>query len=111
MFEHSKQGAVDLLVCREPLTTESSDAARQLVEPMLSVGQPCLVLAMDQMALLDSCGLELLLDWKDACTLRGGDLRLCGVNELCREILEITDTAQAFEMHEDSLSAIGSFSQ
>ena len=111
MFELSKQGSVNLLISRLPLTTEHVEEAIRFVEPLLGTGQPRLVMSLEHVTLIDSQGLECLLDWKDACAAQGGDLRLYAPNELCEEILRITQVDQSFDIFADSLTAIGSYAR
>ena len=61
--------------------------------------------------LLDSQGLELLLDVQDRCGQRGGSLHLAAPAILCRDILVVTGVVEHFAVFDDVLSAVGSFAQ
>ena len=111
MFEHSKQGAVDLVQSQLPLTEERVAAAESFFERLTESGQPRIVFGMDGIALIDSDGLELLMDVQDRCTSRGGELKLLKPGPLVREILRITEVEQRFEIYQDAVNAIGSFSR
>lgn len=66
---------------------------------------------LEKVSLIDSAGLELLLDYQDHCTQRGGVMKLTTPTPLCRDILNVTDVVARFEVHQDTLSAVGSFAQ
>jgi anti-anti-sigma factor len=109
MFEHSRQGAVDVVTGREPLSTEYAEGASRALHECMQSGQPRLVMDLENVALIDSVGLELLLEVRDACQARGGTLQLAAPNKLCRDILRISGVVDDFELFDDVLSAIGSF--
>lgn len=111
MFESSKQGAVHLVTGDCPLNLEGVGNARRVLEECLSKGQPRVVLQMQGVALLDSAGLELLLDIRDACLRRGGALQLAAPNPLCRDILRATGLTGQFSVYDDAIAAMGSFAQ
>lgn len=111
MFESSKQGAVHVVSGDCPLNVEGVTNARRVFEECLGKGQPRVVFQMNGVALLDSAGLVLLLDIRDACLRRGGALQLAAPNPLCRDILRATGLAQQFTVYDDAISAVGSFAQ
>jgi len=109
MFERTKQGAVDVICGDEPLTGEYAEQVSDVFEECLAEGQPKVVLDLKQVRLMDSAGLELLLDVKENYEQRGGTLKLAAPNALCRDILSITGVARHFEIYGDMKSAVGSF--
>lgn len=58
---------------------------------------------------IDSKGLEALVEATEEMAGSGQVLRLCGVNETVREVLELTDLSRLFEHYEDANSAVRSF--
>ena len=111
MFEHSKQGAVDLIAGDEPLHVDTLERAARLLDQCIAQGQPRLVFDLGGVALIDSAGLELLLDARERCAQRGGLLQLAAPNPLCRDVLQVTGLASEFEIFDDVLSAVGSFAR
>jgi anti-anti-sigma factor len=111
MFEKMRQGAVDIISGDEPLVGDNTDKARRLLEECSRSGQPRIVLDLQKMPLIDSDGLELLLDMQDECIRKGGLIQLAGANPLCRDILRITEVDQQFELFDDVVAAAGSFAQ
>jgi anti-anti-sigma factor len=66
---------------------------------------------MEKVPLVDSAGLELLLDYREKFQQVGGVLKLSGMNPLCEDILSITGVGAGFEVFRESLSALGSFAR
>lgn len=58
---------------------------------------------------VDSRGLEVMVEASDALSQSGRALRVCGVNELLREVLDLTELADRFELYEDTNAAVRSF--
>ncbi len=111
MFTRTKQGAVDVISGADPLNLDHVEDVRAVIEECLSSGQPRIVLDLREVPLLDSAGLEFLLEFRDRCSERGGQLQLAAVNPLCRDILEVTGLNSEFELFSDALAAAGSFAQ
>jgi anti-anti-sigma factor len=109
MFKHSKQGAVDVIGGDVPLNAESRERIFELLDQCLSRGQPCVVLDLRKVPLIDSAGLEALLDVRDRCRGLGGASKLAGPNRLCLDILNATGVGTEFEVFSDVLQAAGSF--
>lgn len=111
MWEHHRHGAVDIVGGESPLTHETTDALRDVLERLAGRGQPQLVLDCRRIPLMDSAALELLMDIRDSCVRRGGLLHLADVSPSCMEILHATRLARHFEVFADSVAAAGSFAQ
>ncbi len=111
MWEKTRQGAVDIVSGSESLTIENAAGLRRLFEDCITAGQPKLVFDCCQVPLIDSAGLELLLDMRDACQRRGGQFQLAGVNALVADILQASGLVCLFEIHGDAVAAAGSFAQ
>ena len=82
-----------------------------VLESRIGHGQPQLVLDLQGVALIDSAGLELLLDFQEKCQRMGGALKLANAGVLCREVLKATGVGARFEMFRDSGGAVRSFVQ
>jgi anti-anti-sigma factor len=111
MFQRRKQGTVDVVIGDEPLTRENTDQLSAALEPCLAHGPPRAVLDLQQTPLIDSAGLEQLLDYQEAFEQRGGALKLAGPNGLCGDILSVTGVSSRFEIFADVKTAVGSFVQ
>ena len=111
MFERSKQGAVDLIHGSDPLNVEHVEKLALVLEQCIGRGQPRVVLDLEQVPLIDSAGLELLLHMQQRIQNQGGALKLAVQNPLCKEILSVTGVGRHFEIYPEATSAIGSFVQ
>ena len=111
MFERSRIGAVSIIRGNEPLNVHSLDEMAALIDECLANGQPRVVLDLEEVPLIDSAGITLLLDYQDRCSDRGGIMKLAAPSPLCRDILTVTDALPRFEVLQDCLSAVGSFVQ
>ena len=111
MFKRETRGTIDVVRGNDALISQRLQQLSDLLEECLEQGQPRAVLDMREAPLIDSAGLELLLDAQTDFQRRGGDLKLAAVNPLCEEILSISGVADHFEIHSDVKAALGSFVQ
>lgn len=109
MFHRTRQGAVEVIATDDPLTHEHADELAVEVEHCKGHGQPMVVLDMQRIPLLDSAGLERLLDCQEELESNGGILKLAAPSSLCQDILGATGVASQFEIFGDVKSAVGSF--
>ena len=110
MFKQSQQGAVDVISADSPLNTSTVDHLRNAVHPVL-VGQPRVVIDLSGAALVDSAGLESLLDLHEIAERHGGQLRLAAPNPLVEDLLRVSEISTVIEVHESTSAAVGSFSK
>jgi len=111
MFRVVQQGAVRVIQGETPLNGDYVPVAATFCEPLSTTGQPKLVFDLSGVPLINSAGLELLLDVRDRCAERGGALVLAAPTPLCREILAATGLLGGIAVFEDTVSAAGSFAQ
>ncbi len=109
MFERIQNGVVDVIRGDLPLNGERVVEVRGMLQNCLRNGQPYVIMDLENVPLVDSAGLELLLDFREEYAQIGGALKLAGPNALCREILTVTGLDESFEVFDEALSAIGSF--
>jgi anti-anti-sigma factor len=111
MFTHKQQGAVDVIGGGDRISGEHVAGLASALEARLGTGQPQIVLDLNGVALIDSAGLELLLDYQEKCQRMGGALKLANAGALCREVLKATGVGARFEIFRDSGGAVRSFVQ
>lgn len=111
MFEKTKQGAVDVISGSDALNAESIESAREVIESCTLTGRPSLVFDLQHVPLIDSAGLELLLETREVCLNRGGLMQIAGLNPLCSDILRVTGHDNSFEIFDNVVSAVGSFAR
>ncbi|WP_040764640.1 STAS domain-containing protein [Novipirellula maiorica] len=111
MFECSKQGSVFVLSGNDPFSREHTVELAGHCEKCFGHGQPKIVFDLRNIPLIDSAGLEFLLDVRDRCLQHGGAIHLAALNPLCSEILQATELDREFAISDDVVSAVGSFSR
>lgn len=108
-IREQKHGAVTALQPKGPIIEDDADRLRDRLLEVRAKSLGRLVLDLANVPFVDSRGLEALLDVTDELAKGGQSLRLCGENEVLREILELTDLASSFEHYDDVNSAVRSF--
>jgi anti-anti-sigma factor len=68
-----------------------------------------IVLDMSKVVLLDSATLELLMEFNERCRDRLRQLKLAGLDETCRKILEVTRILGEFDTYDELNEAVKSF--
>lgn len=111
MFEITMQGAIHIVKPNGPLNVEATENLAETFDRILSTGQPKTVLDMSGVPLLDSAGMESLLDVQEKFMRRGGELKLSGLNPLCTDIMHVTKVEQHFSIFGKVLDAVGSFAR
>lgn len=111
MFERQKLGAVDTIRGADPLNLENGKQFSSVLEECCRQGQPRVVVDLERVPLIDSAGLEILLDFRDQMLERGGVLKVAGPSPLCREILTVTGLSEQVEVFRDLQAAVASFAQ
>lgn len=109
MFQQTNFGAVTVVAMNEPLTLTTTEELGEFMENASSQGQPLSVFDMSHVPLMDSNGLETLLNLKDHFEHRGGRLKIAAPVPLCREILRITGVEKHFEIFDGVSDAVRSF--
>lgn len=109
MFEHKRQGAVDIIGGGDRLSGDRVAEFSAALDVCRKRGQPRVVVDLQGIALMDSAGLELLLDVHEEYQRMGGALKLANPGPLCGEVLKLTGVGSKFEVFEDTGSAVRSF--
>ncbi len=111
MYICKRSGAVDTISGSLPLTKEYQTAFLNTVEGCFGNGQPRIVFDLSHIPLLDSIGLEALLEARDRCHKLGGGIVLARPNPLCRDILRINGIDKELHVYDDAVKAMGSFAR
>jgi anti-anti-sigma factor len=111
MFEIEKNGVVSILRSDRPLNCESVESACESSAKCLSGARLRVVVDFSHIPLLDSQGLEWLLNTHEKCASTGGRMVIAAASPLCRDIIAVTRVADCCEIYNDLLSAIGSLSR
>lgn len=111
MYQCKRSGTVDTISGSQPLSRESSSSFLESVESCFGKGQPHIVLDLGATPMVDSAGLEAILDARDRCCKLGGSIVLARPNALCRDILRINEIDKELNVFEDVVHAMGSFAK
>ena len=110
MFQTEAQGAVHVVTCGGPLNHENVTDFRENIDKCLG-GQPMIVLDLGESALIDSSGLESLLEVQEEVETLGGSVKLAAAGSLCQDALRATGISDRFEQFDTVKAAIGSYSR
>ena len=105
----NNEGAVTVI---KPLGSLLSGELKELDQALLEMAKNWtkrIVINLTDSTCIDSAGLELINRHHRQLTDRGLRLKLCGLNELCSKILELTRLSRQFEIFNDTSAAIRSF--
>ncbi len=108
IHEH-KHGAVAVLKPVGPLAQPGADALKERLLALRGRSLGRVVLDASEIPYTDSRGLEILVEVAGELGQGGQALKLCGANEVLREVFELTGLASAFEHFADVNSAVRSF--
>jgi anti-anti-sigma factor len=123
-FHEQTMGAVTVIKPDGPLLGEDADQFRKRILELLASSMGRCVVDASAVAFVDSRGLEALADANEeiarsghaqglgvpnAVYCGGEPLKLCGVTETVRQVLELTELSPRFEFFEDVNAAVRSF--
>ena len=104
-----QSGAVTVLKPEGPIVASEAMDLRTRMDQAMKDHLGRVILDMSAVPLVDSEGLEALLDVSDHALTTGRWLKLCAANRTIREVLELTGLSNHFEHYEDTGSAVRSF--
>lgn len=91
------------------LDGDFAELFRSTITEIVSKQKAGVVMDMSGVGFIDSLGLEQLLWAKDYCNENRCELRLAGLDENCRKIMEITRLESEFEHYVELAKAVKSF--
>lgn len=107
---HQQQhGAVMVFRPDGPLTRSDADQFKSQAIQAVNENLGRFVLDASEIAFIDSRGLEVLVEVSEEMSRGGQALKLSGVNETVRQVLELTGLAPTFEHFEDINAAVRNF--
>ena len=109
MISVEPQGAVDVVRPNGPLNHENAEQLAETIRSGLSSGQPMVVMDMTDVPLVDSAGLEALLEIQQHLRESAGVLKIASLTQLCEDVFRVTGLAKRFETYQDVNSAVRSF--
>jgi len=107
--ERSQVGAVTILHPKGPLAQDEVPSFVKLLTDTIGGSFGRLVIDMSGVPLIDSTGLEALLDATETLSQSGQILKMCGTTPLLREVLDLTELDAMFEHYADANAAARSY--
>jgi len=111
MYQCKRSGTVATISSSQSLGCENQADFLKSVESCFGNGQPRIVVDLGSVPLMDSAGLEALLEARNRCSKLGGSIVLARPNALCRDILRINEVDRELNVFEDIVNAMGSFAK
>ena len=108
-IEIQKQNDIAVLQLQGEFTVESLKSFEEAVSNALAAGIEGLILDMTRVILLDSASLEQLVELNDRCRQETRQMKLAGLDENCRKILEITRLLPQLDTYAELTEAVKSF--
>jgi anti-sigma B factor antagonist len=91
------------------LDSDFTEMLKDSITKVIAMLKKGIVLDFSAVGFIDSKGLELLLWIRDYCNQNKTQLRLAGLDENCRKILEVTHLDSEFERCAELSEAVRSF--
>jgi anti-anti-sigma factor len=105
----TEYGNVTVLTVKDELSGDAVGVFSDLAAQCIDQRKHYIVIDCSAVTTMDSTALETLLDLQDKCENEYGAVKLCGLDQICGTIFEITRLARRFEAFDDLESAVKSF--
>jgi len=105
----SKIGFINVIAPQSPLVNENTAAVKKTIQGHFQNNDRKILIDFSGVSHIDSRGLELLLDSFEEAKKKGGDIKLCNVNQLCTDIFLATRMSSFFEMYKTAEEAAQSY--
>jgi anti-sigma B factor antagonist len=110
-FSRNKEGDVLVIELRGRMSVGDGDAeARDQIRSALADGERKILLDMKGVPVLDSSGVGELMAAFASASRRGGTIKLLGLSPRVGEVLKTTRLVGVFDIYDDRIEAIESFS-
>ena len=108
-IEKQKHGNLTVVQLQGEFTGESIKSFEEVISEVMAGDSEGIVLDMSKVILLDSASLEQLIELNERCREKTRQLKLAGLDETCRKILEITRLLPRFDTYEEVTEAVKSY--
>lgn len=99
-------GHHNVITLKEPIDYQNCKEFESSVLGAIGQSHLAIILECKEVGYLDSAALEMLLRLQDATNERGIQLKLVGLNELCRDIMIVTRLVNQFNIYSSVQDAI-----
>lgn len=108
-FEVKEHGSVAEVVIEGNILQENVDLLKARFFELIEEGTVNIVLNMEQSNYVSSLCLAVIVDVKHRLVQENGDLKLCKVNRLINNLLEITNLVKMIKVYDNIEDAIAAF--
>ena len=108
-FTTHTQGDVAVIVINGRFDAQTAPPITEWLEHIAATTPGRVVVNLTHASFLDSSALAVLVRAVKRCRMRGGDVRLCGVQPSVQLIFELTRLNRAFDMFVEEDEAVRSF--
>ena len=103
------QDNIKIIDLEGDLDTGTSPQAQEAMSGILEQGAARLVLDMEKINYISSAGLRVLLVIAKQCGAAGGELRICGLNAMAREVFDISGFSSILNIFPTRQDALAGF--
>jgi anti-sigma B factor antagonist len=89
---------------------EGASTLRESIRELVSKGNKKILLNLNEVSYIDSSGIGELVSGYTSVTSQGGVLKLLGLTKRVKDLLQITKLYTVFEVFDDEMTAVRSFS-
>lgn len=111
MLQVQDIGSVSVIKVRSSLQDECLENARQSLEDCMDKGRFRLIMNLHECPLINSQGLEFIVDAQQECLDRGGRLILAEPQPLSSEILGVSGVDERVAVYRDMRGALSDFAR
>ena len=108
-FSHSSANGVQILGLIGRLDANSSPDAETQLSRLIDRGETRVLINLEQLDYLSSAGLRVLLVAAKRLNSIDGELRICGTNDLVKEIFQISGFDNILNVHDTQTDALEGF--
>ena len=108
-IDQQRQGAVTVLRPKGPLVADDAEEFKAALGQAFNDSLGRFVVDASAVPFVDSRGLEVLVESAGDLSHSGRSLKLCGVGDTLREVLDLTGLDSLFELYEDVNAGSRSF--
>ena len=111
MLDVQHIGSVSVIKTRSAMVGDCIAQCRQAISDCFLDRRNQLILDMADSPIVNSEGLELIVDSQESCLSRGGKLVIVDPQPVCKEVLEITGVGEFIAVYEDLRQALSDFAR
>ena len=111
MLDVQNIGSVSVIKARSALMGECLSQCRQAYEDCIAKRRTLLVINLQDSPLINSEGLEFIVDAQQGCLSRGGRVAVVEPQALCEEVLNITGVSDYVAVFPDMRTALSDFAR